>query len=406
MTVRTGMYLCADAVNALPDGKDRIFRDLALPGFGIRVYKSGAKVYFAEAAEPGGRKRISIGRHGIVSPETARRRAAAAIAQITRGGAAGCPHPGDPDLSPTVHDLACRYLAEHVELRCKRSTLNQYRRAIERHILPAIGCLALHSVSPRNASELQYTLRHTPSAANLAVSMLSRMFELAEDRGLVPAGANPCRFLRKHRVRRRERFLTDREFRRLGRTLCTMERDRAITAHAAAAIRLLMLTGCRRNEILSLRWRDVHLRTAEIRLSDSKTGPRTVPLSPAAVRLLAGLARIEGNPWVIPGARSGSHASSLFGAWSRVRTKAGLEDVRLHDLRHSFASRALALGENLPTIGKLLGHSRITTTARYAHLARDTVHEAAARVAADIGADILEPEALRCPQAVAPDVRP
>ena len=400
------MHLSTGTVDALPAGKDRIVRDLRLPGFGVRVYESGAKVYLAETAGPDGRKRISIGRHGIISAETARRRAAVAMAQIASGNATACCRSGNSNLPNTVADLATRYLEGHVELRCKRSTVEQYRRTIERHILPAIGSLPLHSVGPRDASELQYALRHWPSAANLVVSILSRMFERAADWDLVRPGANPCRFLRKHRVRRRERFLTEREFRRLGRTLASMERSGAISVHAAAAIRLLMLTGCRRNEIVALRWSDVHLRSAELRLRDSKTGPRTVPLSPDAVRLLAGLPRVAGNPWVIPGARPGSHASNLFAAWSRVRAKAGLEDVRLHDLRHSFASRALALGENLPTIGKLLGHSRITTTARYAHLSRDTVHEAAARVAAEIGADILRPAAAPCSHPAAPDSGP
>ena len=150
-----------------------------------------------------------------------------------------------------------------------------------------------------------------------------------------------------------------------------------------------MLTGCRRNEILTLRWEDVHLDVNELRLRDSKTGPRAVPLSPAAVKVIAELPRAAGNPWVIAGRRPGARLSDFNSHWYRVRSRAGLEDVRLHDLRHSFASRALALGESLPMIGKLLGHTKIQTTARYAHLARDSIHVSAARVAASIGADIL-----------------
>ena len=124
------------------------------------------------------------------------------------------------------------------------------------------------------------------------------------------------------------------------------------------------------------------------RLRDGKTGPRVVPLSPSAVRVLEGLPRAAGNPWVVAGRRPGTHLSHISHYWYRVRKRAGLDDVRLHDLRHSFASRALALGESLSMIGKLLGHSRIQTTARYAHLARDSVKESAARVAASIGADL------------------
>ena len=152
-------------------------------------------------------------------------------------------------------------------------------------------------------------------------------------------------------------------------------------------IRLLLLTGCRTGEILKLRWREVDGDTLE--LGDGKTGPRVVPLSPGAARVLADLPRDAGNPWVIAGRKPGSRLSHIVYYWYRVRERAELDDVRIHDLRHSFASRALALGESLPTIGKLLGHSKIQTTARYAHLARDSVQESAARVAASIGADIL-----------------
>ena len=159
--------------------------------------------------------------------------------------------------------------------------------------------------------------------------------------------------------------------------------------HAAAAIRLLMLTGCRCGEVLTLRWKDVALERNEIRLRDSKTGPRVVPLSPAATRVLAGIPRPLGNPWVIAGREPGARQTHIADYWYRVRERAGLDDVRLHDLRHSFASRALALGEDLTMIGKLLGHRKIQTTARYAHLARDSVKESAALVAASIAADIM-----------------
>ena len=205
----------------------------------------------------------------------------------------------------------------------------------------------------------------------------------------VPRGGNPCRAVAKYRTRRLERFLTEEEFRRLGQVLDTLEAEGRLPVHAAAALRLLMLTGCRCGEITTLRWEDVDLEAKEIRLRDSKTGPRVVPLSPGAARVLAGLPRDAGNPWVIAGRKPDSRLSHIVYYWYRVRERAELDDVRIHDLRHSFASRALALGESLPTIGKLLGHSKIQTTARYAHLARDSVQESAARVAASIGADLL-----------------
>ena len=183
-------------------------------------------------------------------------------------------------------------------------------------------------------------------------------------------------------------FLTEAEFRGLGEVLDEMEAEGSLPAHAAAAIRLLMLTGCRRNEIMELEWKHVDLGAGELRLPDTKTGARLVPLSPAAARVLAELRRIEGNPWVIAGTRPGRRLADLNHYWERVRERADLEGVRLHDLRHSFASRAL--GESLSMIGRLLGHNKIDTTARYAHLARDSIKASSARVADSIGADILK----------------
>lgn len=159
--------------------------------------------------------------------------------------------------------------------------------------------------------------------------------------------------------------------------------------HAAAAIRLLMLTGCRKNEVLTLRWKDVDLEAMELHLEEAKTGARTVSLSPEAVRVLAGIPRAEGNPWVIQGRKKGERLCFIDRHWCLVRERAKLKDVRIHDCRHSFASRALALGESLPAIGRLLGHAHVETTAKYAHLARDSMHEAAARVADSIASDIL-----------------
>ena len=294
----------------------------------------------------------------------------------------------DADDAPTVADLAERYLREYVAVRCKPATLERYRQLIDRHVVPMLGALPVAGVGRAQVAELHYRLRKTPVAANDAVGALSRMLNRADAWGMVPAGSNPCRQVRRYRTRRIERFLTETEFRRLGETLDALEGEGRVPVHAAAALRLLMLTGCRSGEILGLRWEDVHLERNEVRLRDSKTGPRTVALSPAAARVLAGLPRPAGNPWVVAGARPGSRLTHIAYYWYRVRERAGLEDVRLHDLRHSFASRALALGEPLPMIGRMLGHSKLQSTARYAHLARDSVRESAARVAESIGADL------------------
>ena len=184
----------------------------------------------------------------------------------------------------------------------------------------------------------------------------------------------------------RERFLTPDEYRRLGRVLKEAERDGSVWPPAIAAIRLLVLTGCRHSEIVSLRWDDVDRTAGELRLRDAKAGPRMVPLTEPVSAVLAGIRREPGNRWVIVGQKSGTRLSGLRHYWHSIRAKAGLDDVRLHDCRHSYASRALALGEGLPTIGKLLGHRKIATTARYAHLMRDAEKAAVTRVGDSIGA--------------------
>ncbi len=174
-----------------------------------------------------------------------------------------------------------------------------------------------------------------------------------------------------------------------GRCWTGAGRWKGVSVHAAAAIRLLLLTGCRKGEILNLRWDEVDLEARELRLPDTKVGPRTIALSREAAEMLAALPRVEGNPFVIPGKVGGRPMRNLNDPWDEVCRRAGLKDVRLHDCRHSFASRALALGESLPMIGRLLGHAQVETTARYAHLAKDSVHDSAVRVSDSIASDIF-----------------
>ncbi|MCY4558110.1 MAG: site-specific integrase, partial [Chloroflexi bacterium] len=185
-------------------------------------------------------------------------------------------------------------------------------------------------------------------------------------------------------------LLTVADSTRLGQALVDGSgNDSQISAGAVTTVRLLMLTGCRKNEIMTLPWENVDLGKAEIRIVDGKTGSRTVHLSPSAADVLKSLPRVPGNPWVVPGAKPGTHMTDIDTAWRTIRAKAGLHDVRIHDIRHSFASRALALGEGLPIIGRLLGHRQAETTARYAHLDRDSVRQSAERVAVRIAEHIL-----------------
>ena len=214
------------------------------------------------------------------------------------------------------------------------------------------------------------------------------MFSLAEVWGWRSDGSNPCRPVKRHKENKRERFLSPEETERLGEVLAEAESE---MSSAVAAFRLLLLTGCRLSEIHFLRWE--YVKDDCIELPDAKTGGRVVPLGPEARAVLAALPREDGNPWVIAGRLPGSHITDLQKPWGRIRARAGLEDVRIHDLRHSYASRALALGESLTMIGKLLGHTQVQTTARYAHLARDSIQNAAARITGSIGGNLAPDDA-------------
>ena len=275
-------------------------------------------------------------------------------------------------------------MEEYVPARCKPDTAHSYETSLRRHVLPRLGSRRVAEVSRGDVAALHHAMRATPYAANRMLGILSAMFTAAELWGLRPDGSNPCRHVKRFREQPRERFLSDAEYRRLGVALREAEHEGTVAAPAVAAIRLLMLTGCRLSEIMTLRWEYVALEAAELRLPDSKTGAKVVHLGAPAVAVLSGIARGEGNPWVITGRRPGSRLASLHYPWGRIRKRAGLDDVRLHDLRHSFASGGLLVGEGLPVIGKLLGHSQVQTTARYAHLADAPVKAAADRIASRI----------------------
>ena len=375
------------------DDKDGVFWDRELPGFGLRVYPSGAKVYIVQSRCAGRSKRVTVGRHGDVSPYQARKEAARIIARIKAGET---PIPVPPKADPTMTELAERYQREYVAMRCRPATVAHYGIMLAKHIVPALGELNVAEVERKHILALHYALRDKPTVANRALDMLVKMFNLAEAWELRTPGKNPCRFVRRYTVQaQHERFLTPEELGRLGRVLDAAPAERLASRHGAAAIRLLVLTGCRRNEILGLRWEDVDFDAGVLHLRDTKTGARVVPLTPPAAEVLEGLPRRSGNPWVFPGRKRGTHQRNINGSWDRIRKRAGLDGVRLHDLRHSFASRALAMGESLSMIGKLLGHTRVQTTARYAHLARASVKASTAKVAESIGANILPPESGR-----------
>jgi integrase len=281
--------------------------------------------------------------------------------------------------APTLAELAGRFLAEHVETKRKPRTAREYRRLIEKVILPALGRKRVADISRADIARFHHARRATPTEANRALALLSTMFNFAEHSGERPDGSNPSRHVERFPQRRRERFLSAEEMARLGDTLASYTGSR----YHVAAIKLLIFTGARLGEVLGLRWEWIDFDRGNVRLPDSKTGAKTIHLPAPALEVLATLPRIEGEPHVLGGRRG---TTFIEAPWRRIRAAAGLDDVRLHDLRHSFASVAASSGMGLLIIGKMLGHTQPATTGRYAHLESDPVKAAAAAVAGKIAA--------------------
>ena len=376
------------------NGKDAVFWDRDLAGFGVRVYPSGKKVFVVQTRAFGRSKRVTLGTHGDITTEIARKDATAVIARIKKGQS---PVPVEPELAPdpTIADLAERYQREYVEMHCKPATVSHYRLMLRKHIVPALGERLVADIEHKDILTFHNKLHRMPTVANRAADILVKMFNLADAWGWRPSGANPCRGVSRFKVEKHERFLTREELYRLGQVLKAAPGERLASTHAAAAIRLLVLTGCRRNEILGLRWDDLNFESGEMRLPDSKTGARMVPLPPKSAEVFAGLPRTPDNPWVFPGRKKGTRLVNLNDSWDRIRKRAGLDGVRLHDLRHTFASRALALGQSLPMIGDLLGHRKVNTKACPQSLPRYVIENkdlSVLRPASTDGASIIRQE--------------
>lgn len=228
-------------------------------------------------------------------------------------------------------------------------------------------------------------MKSTPYQANRTLGVLSIMFTVAHTWGIHTDGVNPCWKVKRYKEEKRERYLTAEELARLGEVL----RESNAEHEAVNCIQLLLLTGCRLSEIQKLKWAYVDLDAGVLRLPDSKSGAKLVSIGQAAADVFKGIPRIEGNPYVITGQVEGQHLTDMQRPWRRLRKRAELPDVRIHDLRHSFASDALQLGEDLTMIGRLLGHSQVQTTARYAHLKTGPVRAAADKVANAIATALL-----------------
>lgn len=362
--------------------------DIDINGFGVRCQKA-AKVYVLKTRVAGRQRWFTIGKHGSPwTPEKARREALSLLGAIADGEDPAKDR-GARQKQFTVTDLAARFVHEHVDAKRKASTAKDYRSILRRIVLPALGNMDISSVARGDVAKLHHSLKATPYQANRTLALLSKMFNWAERHDYRPDASNPCRHIEKFRERSRDRFLSEEELARLAQTLEDAETNGQKSPHVLAAIRLLLFTGARLSEILSLRWEYIDIDRSMILLPDSKTGKKAIYLSTPALEVLADVPRLEDNPHVIVGLKPGAHLVNLQKPWRAIRGRAGLEDVRLHDLRHSFASFAAAGGSSLPVIGKLLGHTQAATTERYAHLAADPLRnaneEVGQRIAATMG---------------------
>jgi integrase len=359
--------------------------DSELKGFGLKVTPAGRKSFVAQYRnrEDGRTRRLTIGSYGILTVEEARSEARrilgeaatgkdpASIRRLARGG----------DRFGPVFE---QFLKHHVDAKRKKRTAEEYRRTAKLHLLPRWADRNLIELNRSDVVKLHREMANAPYAANRSVALLSKFFNWCESQGVRPDHSNPCRHVEKYSEVKRERFLSDEELAQLSTVL-----DEEATAGGSVpwiigAIRLLIFTGARLNEVLTLRWDYVDLPRGMLLLPDSKTGKKTIYLNPPAIEVLRTLPKLQGNPYVICGGRKGGHLVNLEKPWRAIRAKAGFDDVRLHDLRHSYASVAAASRLSLPVIGKLLGHSQAQTTARYAHLSADPLQQANRRIGEEI----------------------
>lgn len=409
-------------VDASEPGASRyVVFDSALPGFGLRVYPSGAKSWIFEyRAGAGGRsadkRRITIGKAADFTPDAARKEAEKLRAAVMTGN--------DPQglksaqrAAPTVSDIASAFLADHVAEKRGAGTYTHYKDLLDRIVLPELGKVKAKDLDSALVAKLHRAWKHTPYQANRILAVVSSMYSYASNSSvkLIPKGINPAEDIEKYDEPGRERLLSTAELLRLGDALRLAEttgipwdvreekrgskhlaaEERRVTVfseHVVAAIRLLLFTGARLREILKLTWRQIDLERGIIMFEKHKTarttGIKVIVLNAPALEVLSSLTRV--GVYVIAGETAGTKdekpRSDLKKPWASISRHAQLENLRINDLRHNFASFGVGGGMGLPVVGKLLGHTQTRTTERYAHLAADPLRQATNTIGAGIAA--------------------
>jgi integrase len=383
--------------------------DDALAGFGVVAFPSGKKSYVVQFRHAGRSRRNVVGDHGRLTPDEARSAAKQLLGAIEQGVDPIAAKRAERSV-PTFSEIASSFLESHVKAKRKPRTGEAYELLLRVHILPVIGSMRVSDVRRVHVSRLHASISSAaPGAANRAVSLVSAIWNWAARRDEVSFEKNPARGIERNREQGKERYLSAAELGKLGDALRLAEtaglpwnpdgtrptakhapkpenRRTVVDPFAVAAIRLLILTGARLREILHAQWHELDFDRSMMHLPDSKTGRKPIYLSMAALAVLESLPRVADNPFIIPGARRGSPRADLKNPWAAVCARAGLEGVRIHDLRHSFASIGAGSGMGLPLLGRLLGHKQPATTQKYAHLDADPLRRAVNSIGATIEA--------------------
>jgi integrase len=394
--------------NLSPTGNRYEVRDDILAGLLVRVGSSGDKAFYFQYRTGKGRgaanKRFHIGTFPTLTVEQARQIAKEKAAVVAMGGDPA-QEVREEKTAATMQNSLHGFIEEHVA-KLKLQSIKSYTTIIMKRLLPGLGKLHVKDVSFSDVAKLHHSMKNTPYLANRSLAVLSKFFGWCEMRGYRERGSNPCHGVTKYKEHKRQEFMGATELSLLGDTISRMEKtwiDRqegktqrkkgdavdTITPQAAAAIRLLMFTGARVSEVLSLEWKHIDLDQGTALLPDSKTGFKVLQLPAPALAVLECLPQI--SEWVFPGSSASGHMVNIKDAWGDVLNQAGMDGWRLHDLRHAFASMMVNSGASLPIVGKILGHSQASTTQRYAHLEENPARKAAEVAAAKIA------EAMKTP---------
>lgn len=389
-----------------PTGRRYTIWDAEQTGFGLRVGRDGAKSFVVKYLTTDGRQKwFTLGTYGDLTPKEARDEAARVRSAAARGE-----DPQSEKLksrkAETVAELCDKYLKEGCATK-KASTLATDRGRIKRHIKPLLGGRRVKDITHNDIKRFMIAVAEGKTSvdertgprgrarvsggkgtASRTVGLLGGIFAFAVAEDMRPD--NPVHGVKRYPDRRGERFLSPQELARLGDALSKAERN-GTSPIAINVLRALILTGCRKSEILELLWNEVDFEQGYLRLTDSKTREKAVPLGASALELFASIPRMSGNPYVFPGMGEGIHLVGLPKIWERIRKMADLDDVRLHDLRHSFASVGAGAGIGLTIVGKLLGHRDPKTTARYSHVANDPARTAADLISSEIS-EAMKPQ--------------